>query len=805
MANLAAWLRRTSRALPGLAASKGLHPLRWCGRLFVCLMVCCIGVAAAGPAEAGAGAGGTDNKTGSSSSRKGTSDLSKILKVPTVASTEPMLLQADEMVYDNENNKVTAKGNVEIYYGDYMLLADQVVYDRNNNTLSAQGNVRIKDPAGAVITADHMTLTDDFRDGFIDALNLVTKEDTRISAETATREAGNVTVFQNGWFTPCKPCETDPSRPPTWRIRATKIIDRKDEATLTFRNAFFDFFGVPIVWVPYFQTADPTVKRKSGFLIPTYGSGRLGTTVTVPYYFALSDDYDFTFAPMYTDKAGILLHGLWRQQLRNGAYNIDLAGVFNRGFGAFATTHDFRGSMYTQGKFSLDPYWSWGWDVQAVTDDTFRRYYYLDSKLKTDQVSQLYLEGLHDRDYFSMRFYNTGGLEYYDTPISDAWITPVIDYDYIVGQPILGGELSFNSNLTTLTSNGEPDSTRFTTEANWRRQMIDPIGEVFTPFAQLRGDLYDVSNFTDSATGLPADGSTVRGNAVAGAEYRYPFVATTGSVTHIFEPIAQIIARPDSVGDQSKIPNEDANSLVFDDTLLFDIDKFSGYDRVETGTRANVGVRYTAQLYSGAYARAVFGESYQLAGENPFALQTGLGTTQSDYVTGLFMQATSDLTFSAQTRFDESTLAIKRTDLGAQAGYGPVHISANYASVEDAAGLGQGLPQQEILTNGTLALTEDWSLLGSIRYDLATLTPIADGIGLQYQDDCFTLGVTYEQTYITELDIQPEKRFLVSFNLKYLGAYQYQTDAFGLLSTASSGPTASGVASNPSLTAINGP
>ena len=803
MANLAAWLRRTSRALPGLAASKGLHPLRWCGRLFVCLMVCCIGVAAAGPAEAGAG--GTDNKTGSSSFGKGTSDLSKILKVPTVASTEPMLLQADEMVYDNENNKVTAKGNVEIYYGDYMLLADQVVYDRNNNTLSAQGNVRIKDPAGAVITADHMTLTDDFRDGFIDALNLVTKEDTRISAETATREAGNVTVFQNGWFTPCKPCETDPSRPPTWRIRATKIIDRKDEATLTFRNAFFDFFGVPIVWVPYFQTADPTVKRKSGFLIPTYGSGRLGTTVTVPYYFALSDDYDFTFAPMYTDKAGILLHGLWRQQLRNGAYNIDLAGVFNRGFGAFATTHDFRGSMYTQGKFSLDPYWSWGWDVQAVTDDTFRRYYYLDSKLKTDQVSQLYLEGLHDRDYFSMRFYNTGGLEYYDTPISDAWITPVIDYDYIVGQPILGGELSFNSNLTTLTGNGAPDSTRLTTEANWRRQMIDPIGEVFTPFAQLRGDLYDVSNFTDSATGLPADGSTVRGNAVAGAEYRYPFVATTGSVTHIFEPIAQIIARPDSVGDQSKIPNEDANSLVFDDTILFDINKFSGYDRVETGTRANVGVRYTAQLYSGAYARAVFGESYQLAGENPFALQTGLGTTQSDYVTGLFMQATSGLTFSAQTRFDESTLAIKRTDLGAQAQYGPVEIKANYASVEDAAGLGQGLPQQEILTNASLALTEDWSLLGSIRYDLGTSKPIADGIGLQYKDDCFTLGVTYEQTYITELDIQPEKRFLVSFNLKYLGAYQYQTDAFGLLSTASSGPTASGVASNPSLTAINGP
>ena len=198
------------------------------------------------------------------------SDLGTILKAPSVDTSEPMLLQADEMIYDNENNRVTAKGNVEIYYGNYTLLADQVIYDRNANTLAAQGNVRIKDPEGAIITSNQMTLTDDFRDGFIDALRVVTKDDTRIVAQTASREAGNVTVFQNGWFTPCKPCEENPDKPPTWRIRAKKIIHRKDEATITYRNGFFDFFGVPIIWLPYFQSADPTVKRKSGFLMPMY-------------------------------------------------------------------------------------------------------------------------------------------------------------------------------------------------------------------------------------------------------------------------------------------------------------------------------------------------------------------------------------------------------------------------------------------------------------------------------------------------------------------------------------------------------
>ena len=691
-----------------------------------------------------------------------------------------MLLQADEMVYDNENNRVTAKGNVEIYYGNYTLLADQVIYDRNSNTLMAAGNVRIKDPEGAVITSNQMTLTDDFRDGFIDAMKLVTKDDTRIVAESASRQAGNVTVFENGWFTPCKPCEDNPERPPTWRIRATKIIHRKDEATITYRNAFFDLWGVPVLYVPYFQSADPTVKRKSGFLMPSYGnSSQLGSTVQVPYYFALSDHFDFTFAPMYTSSAGTLLEGSWRQRLPSGGYSVDLAGVFDKGTFDSPTDGDFRGSILTKGKFALDPNYAWGWDVIGETDDTFRRVYNLDTKLRTDQISQLYLEGLHDRNYLALRFYQTGNLLNNDSPDSNAAVLPSVDYDYILNQPIIGGELSFNSNVMSLTSNNGPDSTRLVTEANWRRQMIDGIGQVYTPFAELRGDVYDVNNFVDTTTGANDDGALVRGNAVAGIEYRYPFVATTGSVVNIVEPIGQIIGRPNSLGDQEEIPNEDAKSLVFDDTILFDIDKFSGYDRIETGTRANVGMRYTAQLSSGAYARAVFGESFQVAGQNEFDVASGLGTDRSDYVSGLYLQATSNLAFSGQTRFNHDTLDVERTDLGSWSKYGPVELNVNYADVTAQPGLNADQARQEILSTGALALTDLWSLLGNVRYDIDTDQTIYDGVGLRYQDDCFMLSVTYEQSFIKDRDVAPEKLFLVNFALKYLGTYAFSTDAFG--------------------------
>jgi LPS-assembly protein len=725
--------------------------------------------------------------------------LEQIIQPPKVDSSQPMLLQADEMIYDNENAKITAKGNVELYYGNYTLLADKVIYDRNSNTLSAEGNVRIKDPDGAVITSDQITLTDDFRDGFIDALKLVTKDDTRIVASSASREAGNVTVFEKAWFTPCKVCEENPNKPPTWRIRASKIIHKRDQATITYKNAFFDFLGVPVVYVPWFQSADPTVKRKSGFLMPNYSnSGQLGSTVQVPYYFALSDYYDFTFAPMWTEKAGTLLLGDWRQRMSSGGYRIQLAGVWDKGTFDSPTEGDFRGSIKTEGKFALNPYWGFGWDILAETDETFRRFYNLDSRLKTDRISQIYLEGLHDRNYFSTRFYNTQSLLFTDEPFSDATVFPIIDYDYIVNRPIIGGELSFTSNAMVFQNQEGVDSNRLIVQANWRRQMIDGIGQVYTPFAQLRGDIYGVSGLDrglnsseDFAKNTNEDdGAILRGNAVAGIEYRYPFLATTGSVTHVVEPIGQIIARPGSVGDQEEIPNEDALSLVFDDTLLFDIDKFSGYDRIETGTRANVGVRYTAQLASGAYGRAVFGQSYQIAGENEFDTAfyrtSGLATDTSDYVGGLYIQAISNLGFSAQSRFDHDTFDIERTDLGSWAKYGPAQVKVNYADVTGEPGLAEGESREEVVTAGVLAVTQDWSLLGNFRYDIETDQTITDGLGVRYQDDCFQLDVTYQRSFIRDQDIEPDERFLVNFMLKYLGTYALSTEANGIFDASGS-------------------
>lgn len=701
-----------------------------------------------------------------------TPSLSKDLPKPD--SNQPMLLQADEMIYDNQNNRVTARGNVEIYYGTYTLLADKVIYDRTTHQLNAEGNVSIKEPDGAVINADRITLTDDFRDGFIASLKIVTQDDARIVAARATRQEGDVTVFEQAAFTPCKICEENPEKPPTWQIKAQRVIHRKTEATITYRNASFDLFGYPIAWMPWFKHADPSVKRKSGFLIPTISSSsELGTTVETPYYFALAPNYDFTFSPMYTSEQGILWKGKWRHRTVNGRYDIELAGIDQQDPNmAFSTSDEsFRGSIKSKGLFSLNQYWEWGWDITAETDDTFRRVYNLDSILATDRISEVFIRGQRGRNWFSASAYNFGGLLTTDTSLSESWVHPVIDYNYIFSDPIIGGELSFDTNILSFTGDDGTDSQRLIAQMKWRRTFIDKRGQVMTPFAMVRGDYYNVSDVVDPITGYVGDKNNItRGTALGGVEYRYPFVKHMANAAHVFEPIAQIIGRPD-VGEQQDIPNEDAQSLVFDDTLLFDLDKFSGYDRIESGSRANVGVRYTMQAYNGGYMRAVFGQSYHLGGNNDFQTDSGLDTTRSDYVAGLYVQPINYFSIIAQGRFDEDSFDLKRTDLGARATYGPVTAHTMYADLDAQPGLGIYGDRQEIQSGGSLAVAENWSIFGNMRYDLQLQDPISDSLGIRYHDDCFALSVIYTETYIRDRDIEPNERVMLRFELKHLGAF----------------------------------
>ena len=222
--------------------------------------------------------------------------------------------------------------------------------------------------------------------------------------------------------------------------------------------------------MPYFSAPDPTVKRKTGLLMPSIASSSIyGQAVEVPYYFALAPDYDATFAPMITTKQGPLLQGEFRQRLINGAYSIRGAGIYQLDKDYFTSVtgenapgyRDFRGSIETSGQFALTDKWVWGWDGIALTDKTFlqdynphlSRYTSTDPFLNTtsEGTSQLYLTGKGNRSYFDVRSIYYLGFSDADAQRQIPVIHPVLDYNYTFDHPVLGGELGYDINFTSLT------------------------------------------------------------------------------------------------------------------------------------------------------------------------------------------------------------------------------------------------------------------------------------------------------------------------------------------------------------------
>jgi LPS-assembly protein len=744
-----------------------------------------------------------------------------------------MLVQADEIRYDNANDLVMAVGNVQIYYSGATLEADKVIYDQRTKRLHAEGNARLTEADGKVSYGQTLDLSDNFRDGFIDSLRLETIDETRLAAARAERTGANYTVFSSGVYTACEPCKDNPLKPPLWQVKAVRIIHDQANQMMYFEDARVEFFGVPLAYFPYFSAPDPSVKRKSGFLMPIIStSSAYGLGIETPYYFALAPNYDLTVSPRITTKQGPLLRTEYRQRFEEGSFTLRASGIDQLDEKYFVHDNgeltpgfrEWRGAVEGQGKFALSPRWTWGFDGVLVSDQTYFQDYKIgllqqtstDPQLNTltEGVSQLYLTGRGDRSYFDMHTIKYYGLSESDVESTLPVILPVIDYAYTFDQPIFNGELGFKVNFTSLSRqtasydaislnavinswcaiNADPAQkvssncllrgfpgtySRLSAESSWKSQYIDPLGEMWTPFFSVRADAAAVS--VQNQIGVsnyltPGDTDVARMMPTAGLEYRYPFIAVESWGTETVQPIGQLIVRP-SESNIGKLPNEDSQSLVFDDTNLFKVDKYAGWDRVEGGGRANVGVEATTQFNRGGYVDALFGQSYQLFGTNSFAIgdttNTGLGSgldkPASDYVARLQYQPNSIYTFTSRFRFDQSNFSVQRFEVEARATLDRWSGSVMFGDYAAQPQLGFLYRREGVLGTSALKLNENWVVSAGARYDIAAGKFDQTRMSFGYIDDCYMLALNYYTDYTYSGNVTANQTVMLQFNLRTLG------------------------------------
>jgi LPS-assembly protein len=838
-----------------------------------------------------------------------------------------LLVEAREVVYNNDNETVEARGDAQLYYDGRLLEADKVVYDRKTKRVFATGNAKLTEANGQVLYSDRFELTDDFRDGFIDSLRLVSPDKQRISAARGERTDGEVTVFERGTYTACESCKDNPEKPPLWQVKAARIIHKNSEQVMYYEDARLEFFGVPVAYVPFFSAPDPTVSRKSGLLTPKYTrKSSLGYGVSLPVYFALAPHYDLLWTPTAFTKQGVLNELEWRHRLETGVYNVRVSGILQQESNAFlvgplgpnkprfgplsfapgGSTYlnsypvehrDFRGSIETTGKFYINRNWTYGWDVALTTDKYFFGNYRVRSESIAqnyfkESISNVYLRGQTDRSFFDLSGFYFQGQSTVDWQKQTPNVHPVLDFNRRFKPDGIGGELELDVNSATVSRQVAdyvalpPGNQRFSSNAagpvgvgsrwlgapslfnyqlgntgfglyqacntydrsncllrgmagtnhrtslalSWKRNFIDPLGQVWTPFISARADFFQYNLDTTSTTQDPyrVNGNTIFGNdkqsnylqgndtaframPSVGFEYRYPFVGSTGNVTHLFEPIAQVVVRPNETK-IGKLPNEDSQSLVFSDSNLFSLNKFSGYDRSEGGSRANLGVQYTATFAQGSYINALVGQSIHLGGRNSFAagstpqstdlvntgLDSGLETRRSDYVSRFTFSPDKTMSFTARGRFDEESFKLKRLDLASNFEFGPVATSIIYTRLDAQPDLGFVRRREGMNITSRINLQNNWFVTGSLLLDLdrylydrdlfvtaaagtyttynkSPFRPSGVGLGLGYVDECTTLTFNYVRAVADNLGATrtTNNTFLFRLELKHLGQVRY--------------------------------
>ena len=703
--------------------------------------------------------------------------------VAEVAAKDQVDFAADALDYDNDADIVTASGTVRMTREGNQLSADKVVWNRKTGAVLATGNVRVVSPGGDTAFGDSISLTDTLKDGVVENLLIVLADGGRLAAQHGNR-AGGFSTLDRASYTACAiESSTNCPKTPAWRINALRVVHDPVRKRVTYTNATLELFGLPILWAPKFSHPAGKIGG-SGILVPDIQYSRVnGFEVELPYYLRIAPNRDLTIKPHLYTKVLPALEAEYRALTWNGAYRIGGFVTYSEQFSgatAIAGSKEFRGYLDASGRFQIDPKLSIRGSLRLTTDRTFLRRYDItrDDRLR----SNVAIERVTRSSFASVSVWGFQTLRSGEDRGQIPIVLPVVDIRKRIADPFVDGRFDLQFNSLALSRPSGQDTQRVFGSARWDLRRITPLGQEIQLTAFGRGDIYHTSASGQTLTTIyrGQDGWHSRIIGAAALEVRWPFVGAAFGGTQRLTPKVQIVASP-KVSNRN-IPNEDSRSVDLEDSNLFALNRFPGYDRWEDGTRITYGVDWALDR-PGIAITANIGQSFRLTSKPAlFPDGTGLTGRTSDIVGRTTFKFKRNVSLIHRYRLDKNGLALRRNEIDVTVGNDQTYLTAGYlflnrnvdTSIEDLR------DRQEIRVGGRLHFARFWSMFGSAVVDLTTrrqdttslsngYQPIRHRLGVAYEDDCLRLGVTWRRDYDNSGDARSGNTYQLSLSFKNLG------------------------------------
>lgn len=698
---------------------------------------------------------------------------------------EQILFSANELNYDTDADIVTATGDVRMVRGGDRLRADTVTWNRKTGRVIASGNIVVSNPAGDQAYGDAIELTDSLKDGTVENMLVVLDRGGRLVARHGVRDTDGVVTLTDAAYSPCAVTTlSNCPKEPSWKITAVKIVYNPAKQRIYYTGARVSVFGLASFPLPALSSPVDN-NSHTGLLNPDirYTQSN-GFEYAQPYYIALAPNRGLKITPRFYSNVAPLLQLDYSALTQIGAYRINIYGTASNRTGAdlvnAATAQNaFRGYVEATARFQLSANWTASASIRLATDRTFLRRY----DISRDDIlrNTINLERVDADSYFSFNGWAVQTLRVSDRQGLQPIALPEIDYRRHF-RNILSGQLDVQVNTLAIYRPAGQDTQRAFTSATWTARRITPLGQEVTLTGYLRGDVY---NTRDTLTTTVASyrgnpGFQARGVAAIALDVKWPFVGPFLGGTQRLTPRVQIVASPKIAN--LIVPNEDSRAVDLEDSNLFALNRFPGYDRFGGTTRIVYGLDWAVNLPDFSL-NATIGQSFRLSSKPDFLPDgTGLVDKVSDIVGRTELRYRDLVSIVHRYRFDSNGLAVRRNEIDGTVGTRGTYLLVGYLRLNRQidTNLEDLRDREELRLGARTQISRFWSVFGSTVIDLTTqradprsvtdgFAPVRHRIGFAYEDDCLRLGLTWRRDYQTTGDARSGNSFLLTLAFRTLG------------------------------------
>ena len=716
---------------------------------------------------------------------KNTSILIASKKAIASLAEKNIVINADKFIYNKDLSTLEAIGNIKIIdsSNDILLTSDKILYHINQQRIESESKSKIKDKLGNLflsesfiytlndnlIKFDNLKFTDieknvsQINKAFINVKSkrLIGKDvsisfnnksfnkdnEPRLKGNSITSDA-NTTLITKGVFTACKKNDTCPP----WQLISNEIKHNKKKKTIYYKDAWLKIYDKPVFYFPKFFHPDPTVKRQSGFLMPTFkNSGSLGTSFYIPYYHVISDNKDFTIQPRIYSNEKLLLQTEYREVNSNSKHLIDL-GAFN-GMKESNKGHFFLNS-YKKLNFSYFEESELNITLEQVTDDTYLKTYKLKSPIINDtNILESSVKIVAFKEDLSLDL-ELKTYEDLSTRRSDR-------YEYILPNYSLLKEFEESDYLNGIFSlNSTGHMKKYDTNVSEKVIINDLYFKSHSIFRE--NGIMNGYNFLVKNTNTDADNSlryetNPNHDLMTLIEFNstYPLKKITNEYTGILKPKISLRYSPNET---KNIRNEERR---IDTNNIFSLNRIAKNDNIEGGASFTYGTQFLKKNSAGKDVLDVNIANIIRAKENTkLPGNSSLGAKMSDVFGSISIRPNNLITTGYEFARDNNLVDTNYEIFKGELKINNFVTSFEYLNENNTTG-----------SNSFLSNKASYNMDGSNSLTFETRenkkTKLTEFYNLiyQYRNDCLVAAIEYNKDYYTDRDLKPSENIFLKLTI----------------------------------------